>query len=486
MTGPPSAILHTSKRKEGLQLFRLREHVPFHCVQCQKNITANRVATKGGDWTQKVCERCYSQLVQKHRKTTQPVTIAQRQALADRARLPGAYSLVDFLCAASIHAELDSDGRLLIDDIPTQRINHLPRPGTFGWRKHVDQIVVDHARAEFNKAVTRNAKFGPGMRVIPQWGESRFSIARGDEQLALIHPTRAYISEGRNIHAHVIHANFLLPGSHWKQVADGLHHAEPEGRKAKTTVRTAATETRTEPQRASAPRRIKRLPADLAPELIAACRDASRRIRLERRVAYPRPVVLEHDLGQLTLLPITGTETRLLLPFRINNGTRTVEGDLELINRDSLPLLIGRDVAHRDAIAAWTCALIGFADATCSDPQPARPAARREPARLQGPPSTQSRRRPPTPALTSKSQWPGHLQPVGRWVLYSNSIVAGHRRRLSNGRQARDSAHEEARRFGIILRQDETWVRAHVRGVPDDIEMRFRWHPPPELQLLHG
>jgi hypothetical protein len=58
-------------------------------------------------------------------------------------------------------------------------------------------------------------------------------------------------------------------------------------------------------------------------------------------VAYERPVVLECDLGELTLLPITGTEIRLLIPFRLNRGTETLKGELVLSDSDPLPLLVG-------------------------------------------------------------------------------------------------------------------------------------------------
>ena len=46
-------------------------------------------------------------------------------------------------------------------------------------------------------------------------------------------------------------------------------------------------------------------------------------------------------------------------------------------------------------------------------------------------------------------------------------------------------ANNWARQVGIILGPDETWVRPHTRGVPEGIEIRFLWHAPPELKLLH-
>src|ERR1700683_1496698 len=94
---------------------------------------------------------------------------------------------------------------------------------------------------------------------------------------------------------------------------------------------------RTERRDAAARRRFDQLPKDLAPELIDACLEASRRIRLERQVAYERAVVLECDVGELTLLQITGLEGHLLVPFRLDKRTETLEGELVLGDRDPLP-----------------------------------------------------------------------------------------------------------------------------------------------------
>lgn len=51
---------------------------------------------------------------------------------------------------------------------------------------------------------------------------------------------------------------------------------------------------------------------------------------------------------------------------------------------------------------------------------------------------------------------------------------------------AGDDAQDRARQVGITLRPSETWVKAHIRGVPDSIEMRFRWYAPTELKLLNA
>ena len=162
---------------------------------------------------------------------------------------------------------------------------------------------------------------------------------RGDVRLATIYATHAQIPDRE-----VIHANFLMPGPHWQQVADLLHGAEAEllaewkhEQEAKAAAETAAAAAEARLKRAAVRRRIDHLPNDLSPELIEACLDASRRIRLERQVADERPVVLECDVGELTLLPIAETQTRLLMPFRLSRGRETLKGEFVLGGDDLLP-----------------------------------------------------------------------------------------------------------------------------------------------------
>jgi hypothetical protein len=64
----------------------------------------------------------------------------------------------------------------------------------------------------------------------------------------------------------------------------------------------------------------------LAREPIDACVRPSRQIRLERQVAYKRSVVLECDFGELALPQVSGSATRLLLPFRLSKGMETLKG----------------------------------------------------------------------------------------------------------------------------------------------------------------
>jgi hypothetical protein len=394
--------------------------------------------------------------------------------------------LLAFFRAAGVRAELVRGGCLWINGSQIELSWTLSAPTTHNLNYIIDEMALKYVREEFIQAVKDNARFGEGLRVVLQWRERGFAIMRDDVRLAVVHASHAFIP-----HRKVIYANFLKPGPHWQQVADVLRGAEPElmaewkrEQEAKAAAEAAAAATQAERRLAVAQRRIDHLPDALAPDLIAACLDASRRIRLERQVAYDRSVILECDFGELTLLPIAGPETRLLMPFRLNTGMETLKGELILGDHDPLPLLIDQEVADSDAITAWTCALLGFAAATCIELEPVEPTPRREPSRQQWlRPSSVSPPRPSTRTLPRRQAWPSHLEPVGHWIRYSSSFVAGHRRRLSEDRMASDEARNLARQVGIILRPHETWVRPHARGVPDGIEMRFLWRSPTELKL---
>jgi hypothetical protein len=268
----------------------------------------------------------------------------------------------------------------------------------------------------------------------------------------------------------------------WRQEQEASKAAAAEAEAAEAGRRRATAAAAAERLRAAARRRVDELPSDLPPELLVACLRASRRIRLERQVAYDRPVVLQCNLGDLTLMPIIGAQDRLLVPFRLSTGTGTLAGELVLGDSDPLPVLISEAVTDHDAISAWTCALLGFADATCIEIEPAEPPRRREPATArQRQPSPPSQHRHTARTLPREQPWPPHLTPVGPWTRHAGSFVAGHRQRLNESQTASRDAVDRARQVGITLHLGQTWVRAHARGLPEGVEMRFQWQTPPWL-----
>jgi hypothetical protein len=407
----------------------------------------------------------------------------ERQEL--RRQLPGLDSLLTFFLAAGVRVELGRGRCLWINGAKAEPLTHLPPPETLEWNSIVSEIALKYLRTKFIRAIQDNVRIDEGVRVVLLAREKGFAIMRGDVRLATIHAARAQIP-----HREGIRANFLIPGAHWRLLADVLHGAEGElvaewkrqEEAAKAAAVAADVGVKAKLTRAAA-RRIDHLPDGLDPELVNACLHASRRIRLERQVAYERPLVLESEVGELTLLPVARTGSRLLMPFRLSKGMETLTGDLVIGDCDPLPLLIGEAVADEDAITAWACALLGFADATCVELEQPAPATRRDPATPQPRPRSPVARSGSTRTLPRGRPWPSYLEPVGHWIRYRGSFVAGHRRHLQDRQRASDEAHDRARQVGIILHPHETWVRPHARGVPDGIEMRFVWHPPVRLKL---
>jgi hypothetical protein len=397
-------------------------------------------------------------------------------------RLPGVDGVVSFFRSAGVAAELLPDGRLRVNGRETRPLSHiLPPPGTFDWNEVIDEMAIRYASDNFFRAVSDNGRFGEGLRAILRRGDMGFAIMRHDIRLGLIRATRAYV-----LGHDAIVANFLSPGSHWRTVADLIHDAEPalaaeHDREHATGAAPGIPGGGSRPAAQPAVRYIRRLPDYVPAELRAVCIEASRRLRLERQVAYGRPVVLMCSIGELTLLPVIENDRGFSLPFQFAFGSGTIRAQLALVDGDPLPLEIGEDVALEDAVLAWTNALIGFADVSCIhlDSPATRALAGHRPTASTAVPVPAPRRIPR--ATRGGRPWPNHLVPVGRWASYSGSFVAGHRRRLTAGRTASEEAHQMAHQVGITLRPDETWVRPHARGIPDALEMRFQWHRPDEL-----
>jgi len=249
-------------------------------------------------------------------RPTEPASGLKR---VDAGGQSGLERLAEFFRAAGVDTEIGHAGRLLINGSQTEPLAHLPSPDTAEWINIVNEIALKYARDEFIRAVEDNARFGDGLRLSLQPRERGFVIMRGDVRLGVIHPAHVFLP-----HRPFICANFLTSGPHWQQVAKVIHDTEAKPKKAAPAApvqisdrekkakvpKTAVLAAKVERRRTDARRCIYELPHDLAPELAGVCLDASRRIRLERQVAYARPVVLERDVGELTLLPITRSQTR--------------------------------------------------------------------------------------------------------------------------------------------------------------------------------
>jgi hypothetical protein len=410
MTQAPAVVAQSFKPTGQRQLHLLAEDARFHCVRCRQDRSGIFVATIGGDWTQTLCRGCHQYLVRAERQTakkqaakatprppqarhqpgktgsgtpegTSPSPMSEKRLQQLRRGLPGVDRLLQFFRAADLEAEFVRGGCLWLDGNQTQPLTRrLMSRESIDWNSVIDQIAVRYAGEVFIRAVADNAYFGEGLRAFLRRHESGFAIMRDDARLATIFATHARIKHGESIYA-----NFLTPGAHWQKIADAIHRAEadqPAGQDreqaASKVAGAASARAASRPTRRPAQKRIDNLPDDLPPELTRACLEASRRIRQDRQVAYERPVVLECSLGNLTLLPVTGTSTLLHLPFRLTTATQTLTGELILTEHDPLPIQIGGEVPDRgrhhslDLRTPWLCRR----NMHCARARPSDPPAR--------------------------------------------------------------------------------------------------------------
>jgi hypothetical protein len=510
---PPGArIVESFSAIGNLQLHRLNVPVDFMCATCRQHTHAWLAATVKGSWRLTVCESCYLTLIRdrtavklsnqgrqkpKRQGRTRvsmgqadeevpaaPVVPRQRTTVAEPssgvprndlpARTPrsaGAQQLLHFFWAAGVVSWTTADGDLYVRGKLAGRALSLAHSETDAWRRAVDRIAWRHAYDVLARAVANNACYSGSPEAIPLPQENGFAITCGRERIAVIHATHASVPGQPPVFG-----NFLAPGPHWGKVAP-IVDGDTNATDLVDPLRLPSQPRVTSPG-ALGWRRVDRLPSNLDPVRADACMTASRRIRLERQLDYPCPVILESEGITLTLEPISGEDNSRHVPFRLRAGRRSVEGRFLLRRHgpDPLPLLISADVPDDDAIDAWVCALVGFADATCFEfPKPSldrRVPCQRSSIVVHLPRPVLTPRRLPRAA-----PWPRHLKPMGYWSREENWVVAAHRRRLPKGQTASADALERARRAAIVLGPGQTWVKAHFCGPAHPAEVRFTWEP---------
>jgi hypothetical protein len=127
-------------------------------------------------------------------------------------------------------------------------------------------------------------------------------------------------------------------------------------------------------------------------------------------------------------------------------------------------------------IAAWTVALFGAAELLCverlHEPEPTR--QRREPTSQSVIPSRQGDLDDRHFAF-SRFRHNLSLTPTAETLLLGGQYVVGHRRQLQPGQTAGARACENAALVGIPLRDGETWVKPHTRGLSDRMTLSFHW-----------
>jgi hypothetical protein len=298
-------------------------------------------------------------------------------------------------------------------------------------------------------------------------------VSRHGVPLAVIRPTHAKPKGEQRIDG-----NFLAAGEHWLELTawlmDAIGRVDEERRHREQR---AAERARNEIRVLTA------FPDGVAEDRRRAALAASSHLRTERNLVFGHVVELEFGVERLRFEPLQLERGHVEVPLTWTDGARDLHAALRLASaHDPLPFVLRGDPDSWLIGACWTAALVAYADLTCREDLVTLSRTRR--TRSIGGRATRDsagagNRRTGSPAATLSTP---ELQPLGNTARWLTSYVAGHRRRLRPNQNASREAKARARRVGITLGLRETWVSPHVRGVPEDAVLRFRWTPPEELR----
>lgn len=410
---------------------------------------------------------------------------ASKQAASRRAAARDLYTkLSAFFTSAGIATGIGRSGEVRVNGQRLCQLLTLLRVND--WDAFVNRVAAGYCSKQFVAVLVRNLR-AAGAQAFYDRDLHGFRIEKDGRYLAVVKATSAVVwGEGESRSA-----NFLTDGPHWKAFRQDFETAamrppEPEIEEPKPEPTPRRSE---RPRAPSLPplTLITDVPGDIPLDLAEAALEASRRIREERRLVFDHEVVLHYRDGDLRLRPLRGAADAVQASFAFTrlNGVRNVRGAIGLVGGDDpLPVRLQAELAGDLSGWIWACALIGLASVTCIDIPQASPRARREwSSRRSLPSNGRSRFRSAPQVRSSTSIWPEELRPVGRWAVHTASYVAGHIRRLSDGRSPSPQARERARAVGLVLRADETYVRPHARGLPDHGVLEFDWRCPHALLL---
>jgi hypothetical protein len=304
-------------------------------------------------------------------------------------------------------------------------------------------------------------------------GTEAIAFLRGREPVAYLFDDEIVTRRG----GRRIAGNFLQPGPQWVQLRGFLLELQ-SGRDAP-------------PERPLALTRA-RFPESLPDQLRTAAMQASGRIRTCRDRAFRHSVVLDAGTYEVRFDPIRSCSGVLEVPFSFRrNGSDHVEAALRVLTSvDPLEIAFGEDDDEDEVVRAWVVGLLGFADLSCAEATGVAAQAREQTPRGRAPRSRLSESSGSNPCQSLPNRRGARLggtrlspvlTPVGETAQYSGVHVAGHRRRLRNGRSCSDIARASARAFGIELGVSETWVKPHPRGLPENVMLEYAWQVPPQI-----
>ena len=388
-------------------------------------------------------------------------------------RLPHITRVTSFFLTAEVPVDRSDQRRLIVgrNVFPTDGVP--PGVSFVDWSGRIDRFVMKHLRDVFEKA-------------IDQWGAETYEddewLARGDcfecfsegDLVFRIRPTRATVA------GVVVIGNFLVDGDHWQKlrVAVDERYRFLESGVSEDLMRLLRTELP-----GVEPHLFTDTPDGTSAELEVLCMAASTDIRLHRQLVLSRPAILRTGNARVRILPVIGDDELLICPFSLDVDRRSTAAAIVLPSKKSpVPVVVDARADDDLQTASWALGLLAFAALTAPEPardDPARPRQRAaHPGRRARPAAPRERRLPRSRRLFSRT-----LEPVGGHE-HAASFVAGHRRRLYEGRHASSQAIARARAVGIILRADETWVRPFERGTPKGAEIEFNWQCPAAVRRL--
>jgi len=353
--------------------------------------------------------------------------------------------------------------------------------GRLSWDELIDQLVMQHAPDALLRAVCEYFD-ASDLPLYASKGRRGIRLCGQDlRPRAVIQATRARLAIGATIPG-----DFTADGRHWNWLRHLLlvEHSRELG-SAPRPVAAVVPSTMPEVQV------LTEFPPAAAPSFRAEALSASARIRTERSLAFDRAVTVEALDYAVRFEPISNRRGPVELPFEyLPTGRTAIRAALRLRTPgDPLALVCPAEMPPSDLADAWGVALLAFAELTCgaelvaSRSEPAEPRASTPSGRRGGRRGRIAARRGEGRRVHRRhlSYSSTALEPSVATARFLDSYVAGHRRRLVEGARASDSAKRAAAEVGVDLRPQETWVRPHARGVPEDAELRFRWTENPRL-----
>ena len=315
-----------------------------------------------------------------------------------------------------------------------------------------DRLVATRFREVLLDRVAEHLS-GIGFALHARSSPEGVRLTRSGDPQATVNASRAVV-DGIS---EPLRGNFLAGGDHW--------HA----------LRTAL-------RRRSLTQLLVELPPWMSETDVNRAIHDSDRLRLERTLEFGHPVVLERPDCSLRFAPIALNGNAIEVPFRYQSDAKYLEGALRLKTpRAPLAILVTDRSDHEGVVGeAWTIALRGYAELTCTSDMPdtdRRVRAVALPSHQQPRHAPDVRARSVRGAGGASKAWTlsTTLEPTRSTRVLLASYVVGHRRRLPPDHRPSDEAREHAKRIGIALSHSETWVKPHARGIPPDAELVFAW-----------